>query len=68
MKIENLKKNKCPKCEGEMNWNTFEELLICEKCLFGLTEYQFIDYIDEVEEKEYHINTYEENLDRLSRL
>jgi len=68
MKIENLKKNKCPECGGEMNWNAVEELLICEKCTFSLTEDQFTDYIDEVEEKEYHVNTYEENLDRLSKL
>ena len=68
MKIENLKKNKCPECGREMNWNTVEELLICVKCTFSLTEDQFTDYIDEVEENEYHVNTYEENLDRLSRL
>ena len=49
MKIENLKKNKCPECGGEMNWNAVEELLICEKCTFSLTEDQFTDYIDEVE-------------------
>lgn len=68
MKIENLKKNKCPECSSEMNWNAIDELLICEKCTFSLTEDQFTDYIDEIEEKEYHVNTYDENLDRLSRL
>jgi len=68
MKIENLKKNKCPECGAEMNWNAIEELLVCEKCAFSLTEDQFTDYLDEVEDREYHIPTYEENLDSLNKL
>jgi len=70
MKIENLKQNRCPRCGTDLTWNTTEEVLECEnkRCDFYLTEDQFTDYIDEIEDKEYHIPTYEENLDRLNKL
>ena len=44
IKIENLKKNWCPVCNQELNWNEERELLECSQCDYAITKEQFTDY------------------------
>lgn len=67
MNIENLKKNKCPKCNDDLFWDKYEELLKCS-CGVYLDENQFKDYMDDIFENEYHIKDENENLYLLNNL
>lgn len=66
-KIENLKKNLCPECGLELNWDSEDELLKCE-CGYNITEDLFKDFMDEIIAREYKIPTVDENLTRLNNL
>lgn len=64
---ENLLKNRCPECGAELDWNSRRQLLVCG-CGLTMTKEEFSGFIDELEEKKYHIPTMDENLSGLNRL
>lgn len=67
MNIENLRKNKCPKCNDDLFWDKYEELLKCS-CGVYLNENQFKDYMDDILAGDYHIPDYDDNLRGLNNL
>ena len=67
MNIENLKQDKCPECNEDLDWDSEIKMLVCS-CGFKLSEEDFKDFMDEILDREYKVPNTEENLSRLNNL